>query len=74
MNRTKRPIVPNGGDEFTDEEFATATDRVVRARETALANTKFAQVVEEKRLGLQSTVSHPGCIAQSTGPDADAVD
>ncbi len=48
MNRTKRPIVPDGGDEFTDEEFATATDRVVRARETALADPKFARIVEEK--------------------------
>ncbi len=46
MNRTKRPVVPGGGDEFTDEEFGTATDRV--ARESALADPKFARIVEEK--------------------------
>ncbi len=67
MSKTKRPIVPDGGDEFTDEEFATATDRVARARESALSDPKFAQIVEEKGLVVSRRVRTLAALRKAQG-------
>ena len=48
MSSTRRPIVPEGSDHFTDEEFLSATDRVQSARDAALADPDFARLVEAK--------------------------
>lgn len=67
MNSTNRPVVPDGGDDFTDEEFATATDRVVRARESALADPKFAQIVEDKGLVISRRVRTLAALRKAQG-------
>jgi len=48
MSNTKRPVIPDGGDTFSDEDFATATSRVEAARETAMAAPAFASLVDAK--------------------------
>jgi len=48
MSNTKRPVVPDGDDTFSDEDFATATDRVEAARDTAMTDPELAQSVDAK--------------------------
>jgi ribosome-binding protein aMBF1 (putative translation factor) len=48
MSTTKRAFVPECGDTFTDEDFATATERVNAARDKAMADPEFAKRVNAK--------------------------
>ncbi len=64
---TKRPIIPDGDSSFTDEDFATATDRVNAARDTALANSEFANMVETKVAAIGQRVHTLAALRKARG-------
>ncbi len=52
MTETTGPSIPDSGETFSDEEFATATGRVRAARAEALKDPEFASMVESKMASL----------------------
>ncbi len=48
MSTPKRAIIPDVGDTFTDEDFATATERFNAARDEAMRDPEFAKMVNAK--------------------------
>ena len=52
MTATKPPMVPDAAEDFTDEDFAAATERVKATRDAALADPDVARMVEAKTAAL----------------------
>lgn len=67
MSNTKRPVVPDGADTYTDEDFATATDRVNAARDAALANPELAARVDAKVAAIGRRVHTLAALRKARG-------
>lgn len=67
MRNTKRPSIPEGDDSFTDEDFATATDRVNAARKAALADPEFARMVDAKVAAIDRRVHTLAALRKARG-------
>jgi len=67
MSNTKRPVIPDGDDMFGDEDFATATGRVEAARETAMADPEFAQLVDDKVASIGRRVHTLAALRKARG-------
>lgn len=67
MSNTKRATLPKGDDNFTDEDFATATDRVKAARKAALTDPEFAKVVDTKVAAIGRRVHTLAALRKARG-------
>jgi len=67
MSNTKQPVVPDGDDTFTNEDFATATDRVNAARDAALTDPEFARMVDAKTAAIGMRVHTLAALRQARG-------
>lgn len=67
MSTTNRVIIPEVGDTFTDEDFATATDRVNAARAEAMKDPEFAKLVEAKIAGIGRRVHTLAALRKARG-------
>lgn len=67
MSNTKQPVVPDGDDTFTDEDFATASDRVNSARDAALADPEFARMADAKTAAIGMRVRTLAALRKARG-------
>ncbi len=67
MTTTKPPMVPDAADDFTDEDFATATERVKATRDAALADPDVARMVEAKTAVLARRVETLAALRKARG-------
>lgn len=67
MTATKRPMVPDAADDFTDEDFAAATERVKATRDAALADPDVARMVEAKTAALARRVETLAALRKARG-------
>lgn len=67
MTATKPTVVPDADDDFADEDFATATERVKAARDAALADPDVARIVEAKTAALARRVDTLAALRKARG-------
>lgn len=67
MSSTKRPVITDGGDTFTDDDFATATGRVNAARAAALSDPEFAAMVDAKVAAIGRRVHTLAALRKARG-------
>ena len=67
MTNTKRAVIPDGADTHTDDDYASATDRVRRVRDTAMGDPKFAAAVEAKRSAIDRRVTTLAALRKARG-------
>ena len=67
MTATKPPLVPDAADDFTDEDFAAATERVKATRDAALADPDLARMVEDKTAALARRVETLAALRKACG-------
>lgn len=64
---TKRPVVPQGDETFSDEDYATSTDRVNATRDAALADPEVARVVDERTASIARRVETLAALRKARG-------
>jgi hypothetical protein len=52
----ERITIPEGGDSFTNDDFAAAADRVNAVRDAAMSDSRIAAVVEAKTAAINRRV------------------
>ena len=67
MTSNERLPIPEGPDNFSPDDFATATDRVRAVREQALQNPRVQAVVEEKLARIRRRVSTLAALRKARG-------
>ncbi|WP_420639711.1 helix-turn-helix domain-containing protein [Candidatus Poriferisocius sp.] len=67
MTNTKRAVIPDGADTHSDDDFAGSTDRVLRARDEAMQDPKFAAAVETKRSAINRRIATLAALRKARG-------
>lgn len=67
MSNTKRPIIPDVGNTFSDEDFATATERFNAARVEAMKDPEFAKMVDTKIAAIGRRVHTLAALRKARG-------
>lgn len=67
MSNTARAVIPDGADTHSDDDYANATDRVRRVRDTAMGDPKFAAAVEAKRAAIDRRVTTLAALRKARG-------
>ena len=67
MTATKPPMVPDAAHEFTEGDFATATERVNVTRDAVLADPDVARMVEDKTAALARRVETLAALRKAAG-------
>ena len=63
----KRPVIPEAPESFTDEEFASATDRVHATRAAALGKPEIRDLVEAKLADIRTRVDTLAALRKARG-------
>lgn len=67
MTNTKRAVIPDGADTYSDDDFASSTERVRRIRDEAMKDPEFAAAVEMKRSAIRRRVSTLAALRKARG-------
>ncbi len=67
MSHPEQASIPAIDDSFSDDDFATATERVRNTRERALRDPHFAATVESKREAIDRRVSSLAALRKARG-------
>lgn len=67
MTNTKRAVIPDGADTYSDDDFASSTEQVRRVRDEAMKDPEFAAAVDTKRSAIRRRVSTLAALRKARG-------